>query len=682
MKTPLISPRDQICNRCNLFFSALLVLFLGGLVQSNAQTDNFDSGSLSSAWTKYEFFPQTYTFPNNSNGKALRIQTLPAGGGVPAAAMIAQTNIYTDFYMAFDIVNWDATKDQALVMCGRWTPAGFAGLFEATGMIMNWDVNQDGENVGDRRGGQLQINQIYPGFTANTIAAAELTLELGRSYRFIFKAVGTFYTATVYDTTDLINPLVTIYADDAVYGSGQCGFLSFSRYDDIGTTDVTLDNYYAAAADPNTATLPVIQHSISGTPIVDSRVPAARWSNFVNPATPISFTAKTFTADVINASATKLYLNNVDVSSQLNLPANSSSIAVSLAAGVVQPNTVYSARIELADVSGLKKSTNLFWFDTFTQSLLASGAFKTVEIEDYNYSNGVYQLDPIPVSGIDTNGSLVNGSLDVGGNGLGYFGMTGTPGIDFFKPGGTYRAVFSEYRGTDRAQITQGSYMISTANDEAGDILDFVTNVPPARIHSSQRSQYQAAKVWEYQVKLTSPDDWFNYTRSFANSNYYVMLRCSSLGSTTVHLDQVTSDPTVGSQTTSRLGSFNIGNNIMRLNYRYELLMNGSTPAIIPLSGLKTLRLTIGGTVSKDDRLINLDYLVFIPTANLTPTLGLTKSGGNALVSWPLLPYRLQSASSLTGVWTDVFTSITQSGGINSQSSPATGNKFFRLVYP
>ncbi len=626
MKTPIKHHSSTILKRgCRFAFSriggfscaAIVASLLGSQSQTLAQSDNFDSGALSSAWTKYQFFGQSYTFPNAGAGKALRIQANPVPGAAPAAAAIAQTNIYTDFYVALDLVNW-AVKDQAVVLLGRWTPGGSAGLAEGTGIIMNYDAQQDGENAGDRKGGQLQINNIFPGFAASTLAATEVSLEPGRSYRFVLRGVGTAYSGAVYDHNDLTKPVATVYADDPTYTSGLCGFLSFSRNGTAGTTDVTIDNYYAGATDPNPAPAPVLAHPIAGTPIVSSRVPAARWQNFHNPAAGISFTANTYAADVINASATKLYLNGVDVSSQLVLPANGTTIAVSLPGAALQPNKVYGARIELADTTGLKTSTNTFWFDTFSEAFLASNPVKTIEAEDYNYSNGVYQLDPVPVSGMDTNGALVNGSVDAGGNGLGFFGMTGTAGVDYAKPGGFYNLQLVEYRANDRVQITQGSYL-SPSRDEAGDIQDFLTNLPPLRINDTQRSKYAVSNVLEYQVRLTSPGDWMNYTRSFAPTNYHVYLRCGTFGSTTVYLDQVTTDPTVPRQEQVRWGAFNVGNHIMRLNYQYEQLMYGSSPAVVQLAGTNTLRLTLGGTAIKDERVIVMDYLLLVPTSD-SPT--------------------------------------------------------------
>src|SRR5262249_10172519 len=144
---------------------------------------------------------------------------------------------------------------------------------------------------------------------------------------------------------------------------GACGFLAFSRQGTSGTADVTFDNYYAGATDPNPATGGALAHPVAGTPAVDTRVPAGRWSNFLSPSSAISFTANTYSGNVINAAATKVQLNGVDVSSQLTLSANGPKITVSLPATVLQANQLYAARIVVSDVATTKASTNTFWFD-------------------------------------------------------------------------------------------------------------------------------------------------------------------------------------------------------------------------------------------------------------------------------------------------------------------------------
>ncbi|MBL9175937.1 MAG: hypothetical protein JNL10_20505 [Verrucomicrobiales bacterium] len=592
----------------------MALALMAGTGGALAQSDNFDSGTLGAAWTKYQFFPQKYDFVDSAGGKALRIQAAPVPGAAPAAAAITQSTIYTDFYVALDLVNWQV-NDQAVVLLAQWTPGGDDGLSEGTGIILNYDVAQDGEGANDRKGGQFQINTISPGFNADTKAAADITLEPGHSYRLVFQGVGTAYTGRIYDHQDLTTPLVTIHVEDSTYNQGQCGFLSFSRADTTGVTDVTIDNYFAAASDPNTALAPVLPPPVAGTPTVVSRTPAKRFANFHPAADGIRFQAQTFGSTQIDAAATKLFLNGRDVSTALTpLPPNGTSASFATAAGTLAANTVYAARVELQDTTGAFHSTHTFWFDTFTDAYVGALPVRTIEAEDYNYSDGLFQSGVIAISGIDENGAAV------GSPGNGYFNTMGTPEVDYSKPGGSYHSQLAEYRPEDRVQITQGS-TITSGRDEAGDIADAITTATdPYRIHDTQRSQYRAAKVWEYQVRATSPGDWMNYTREFAAGDYNVYLRCGSFGSTEVNLDQVTSDPKVQNQTTKRLGTFAVSNHIMRLNYAYEPLMADGKPAVLSLSGETTLRLTLAGAAGKDERTVSLDYLLLVPAAKAENT--------------------------------------------------------------
>jgi hypothetical protein len=598
--------------RRTLASAAIASALLGGTSSVQAQSDNFDAASLGSQWAKYQFFAQKYDSVPSGSGRALRIQANPVPGAAPAAAAITQTNVYTDFYVALDVVNW-ANSNQALVLLGQWTPGGADGLTGGTGMIFNYNPAQAGDNPGNRKGGQLQINSISPGFAAATKSVAEMTLEPGRSYRLVFQAVGTIYTGRIYDLSDLTTPIATIKTDDSTYSTGQCGFLSFSRNGTVGVTDVTIDNYVAAATDPNTAPAPAHVHPIAGTPIVVTRTPTARYANLHPAGSGISFQARTFTAGQINAAATKLFLNGTDASGSLApLPANASTVNFSTAAGTLKPNALYSAQIILEDTTGTLKSTNQFWFDTFTDAFLKTAPVLTVEAEDYNYDSGKYLTGVIPVSGIAVD------STQIGGGGVGYYSLIGTPDIDFAKPGGYYSPLLAEYRADDRVQITQGSVLLP-GRREGADIADMVTMAEEVyRIHDTRRSQYAAVNLPEYQVRLTSPGDWMNYTRDFPAGSYNVYLRCGSYGATQVHLEEVTSNPTLGNQTTTRLGTFEISNHVMRLNYLYEPLMSGGSPAVVTLSGTKTLRLAIGGEESRDARLISLDYLVLIPAPAVT----------------------------------------------------------------
>jgi hypothetical protein len=622
-------PRESRTS-CSVFGSisalAASILLLGSQPDATAQSDNFDSGTLSPAWTVYQAIPQSYTFPTVGTGKGLRIQATPVPSfSLPAVAGIAQTNVYNDFYVAVDMVNW-VVEDQAMVLFARFTPGGNFGLDGGMGMILNYDASQAGENPGDRHGGELQINSVTPGFSASTMAACEMTPVPGHSYRLVFKCVGQLYTGQMYDLNDLTTPLVTIQTTDqnSTYASGISGFISYSRNGVVGTTDVTIDNYYAAATDPNLAAAPALMHPIPGTPIVETRVPAGRSQNFHDPASGISFTAKTYTADIINSSATKLMLNGLDVSSQLTLPANGPVITGSLPGSALKPNAVYSASISLADTTGLKTSVNTFWFDTFTESYFATSPIKVIECEDYNYSNGVFQLDPIPVSGMST-----NDGTQYHGHGAGYYDSNdglwltmGTEGVDFHTSQASPNSGWDDYRPNDAVMTGEGIRQ-EIEDDPHPDVQPpWDPSLPTTAYNrpndnTRQRNHINAGtNLTEYLVIRTHAGDWLNYTRAFTSnlSNYFAFLRVGSFGSTTITLGKVTSDPTQPSQTTSDLGTFSIPNQIRKSNFRYiPLLDTNGAGVILNLSGTNTLRLTMGGTAGSDDRVEVLNYLLLVP---------------------------------------------------------------------
>ena len=596
---------------------AVAGLILGGQSLANAQTDNFDSyanvNDMKAAGWILSYLNPALVNPSiagTGTGKGVRLQANPYPGAAPAAIMWYKTNEYADFYMAVDIASWPGTgKDQALVLFGRMTEASTGTVVSdqspasAQGVICNYDASQYGESPTDRKQGQLQINMLGGGFDASTIAAADITLVPGRPYRIIFQGKGLHYTAQAYDWNDLSTPLVTLEADDTVgtATTGACGVLGFSRDGTTGTVDITIDNYYAGAAAPSVAIGSGIVHPVPGTPVVTSRVPSSRWKNFFNPATPISFTANSYSANVIDAAATKFTLNGVDISSKLTVSANGTNISASLPASVLQANNLYSAEIIVSDVGGLKKSTNTFWFDTFSDAFLLSSKVKTIEAEEYNYDYGTYQLDPIHVSGLDTN---LN---QVGGGQVGYYDMVGHAGIDYSNRNVNPDFSFSKFRTADPVRSLSGGLIgIEDGNHP--------TEFDPGS--DNVRSRYAAAGLLEYVICRSEPNEWLNYTRIFAPGTYTAFLRYSSFGTTTNELHRVTSDPTQPDQTSVKLGTFSLANNFRHPNYLYTPLLDDSgEPVLLNLSGTNTIRLAIAGTPGQDVRKAMQNYIMFVQTS-------------------------------------------------------------------
>ncbi|MCX8091204.1 MAG: hypothetical protein N3I86_09805 [Verrucomicrobiae bacterium] len=658
-------------------------------------SDNFDSYSnttqfRAAGWILSAINPAlvTTTFPAVGSGKGVRLQANPVPGAAPAVGVWYRTNEYTDFYVAIDIVDWPGTdKNQAFVLFARMTDNTTGTVTtnmlpqNARGVICNYDASQYGELPGNRRQGQFQINVVNAGFSTITLAISEVTFQPGRSYRIIFKGVGTALVAEAYDMFDLTRPLVRLEADDiSGFTSGACGFVGYSRQGTTGTVDVTYDNYYSGPSDPNVAPAPALAHPEPGTPQVVTRTPSRRYTNFHPVSSGISFNAQIFGGGTINASATKLYLNGVDASSALApFPPNGTNINFSTAPGTLLPNTVYAARIELVDTTGTRRGTNTFWFDTFTDAFLETAPVKTIECEDYNYSNGQYQLDPIPVSGYNTNGAPINGG------GIGYWDLGGVDGVDFDDFRTTPEFPFFEYRQFDLVGTVQGQPEVQDKNfPTVPDGNNFDNGL---RGNDNTRQKYAIHSMREYQVNRTEVGEWLNYTRVFPDTNYLVYLRVSSFGATAVTLEQVTSDPTLPNQTTNTLGVFNIPNQLRRDNYHYvPLRKSDGTPAVLNLAGTNTVRLTMRGTVGEDTRKIYLNYLLFVPWMPYpTPSLNIAPGpGGSVQLSWPLGAYALEASPSLTTpTWTRISSGISQIGTEYVYTVPPSGDmRFFRLVYP
>ena len=594
----------------------LLILAASRPFDASAQSDTFDSYATqadfkAAGWILSSLDPSlvTTTFPPTGTGKGLRIQANPVPPQAPAVGMWYHTNEYADFYMAVDIANWPGTdKNQAAVMFARMTEASTGTVVSdqnpasAQGIICNYDTSQYGENPGDRRQGQFQINTVGAGFDANTLASADITFVPGRAYRLIFKGAAFHYTAQAFDYNDLTTPLVTIEADDASMASskGACGILAYSRQGNTGIADLTFDNYYVGTNSPNPAPGSILAHPIAGTPAVDTRIPASRWKNFFNPATPISFTANTYSTNPINALATKFHLNGVDLSAKLSLSDNATNLSGSLPASVLSSNALYSAEIIVTDISGTRSSTNTFWFDTFSDAYLRSASVKTVEVEEYNYNGGVFQLDPIRVSGLDTN------LLQVNGLGIGYYDLAGTAGIDYSNHNTTPDPNFNKFRTTDPVRTLNGGLLgVQDANH--------LTEYDPSS--DNVRSQHGLSNLLEYVVANTEPGEWLDYTRKFDPAFYTVFLRYSSFGATTNELHLVTSDPAQPGQTTVKLGAFALANNMRFPDYLYAPLLDDSgATALVNLAGTNTLRLQIARTPGQDNRKAMLNYIMLVQT--------------------------------------------------------------------
>ena len=214
-------------------------LLAGSVSSAIAQvlSDDFNDGN-DAGWTRYDTigshpaFPDqgTWTFP--SSGYRLQAAASPAPGAVgPARIGSLRPEVYSDFYIAVDVLSWDESLDQSFGPFARLTDVG---LGTTKGYVMTYQVR-----------GEAAERSVVSG-------GNDVTLVPGKSYRFAFIGKGALLTARVYELPDTTTPIVEVSGTDTEpYTSGVTGLLV---YDNSSTAsapaDATFDNYFTSDVEP------------------------------------------------------------------------------------------------------------------------------------------------------------------------------------------------------------------------------------------------------------------------------------------------------------------------------------------------------------------------------------------------------------------------------------------------
>jgi hypothetical protein len=620
---------------------------------SQAQTDNFNSGTLGPNWATSisANFPGTISFPSDPfGGKAIRLVATnctltpppyPQDESAYTARVLAwrTDRLYTNFYVAVDILGWDTSieSDTNAPLIGLMAravnvvrdpsvPVGWPDC-----MILFLNYNRFGGTGGGTRG-VIDMGHLKDGGTAsvfNTLGVqAECTLKPGHSYRMVFTGTNmldylgnpsSVYWGRVYDLQDLTHPLVAITCPDPYPGfdptapwetPGYSGIASVAdgihRSDDhtfinYTTTDVTFDNFVAAEYPPASVSFPGTTNGEAGLPQVINRTPAS-YSNFYAPAGGISFTATTLGGG--NVTSVKLFLNGLDVSSGLTISPLSNSRTVTFPGSGLTSNRVYDARIELANAAS-QKTTNIWTFDTFSDAYLAStNLCKIIECEEFDFNGGQFIDNPVP-SGWPTNVTFYNdantvpypwaGATNQDGASPPYTsyvnkGTTNDLGVDYWDvEGHNYQKTWYEadfrplYLPNDPPTDESAGHSPGTTQGAFYSVVDYLGWWFPGnigqnekRVFDTQRQKYVnvSTNIQEYLLERLEGGEWYNYTRTFASSNYYnVYLRHGSEYNVQLSLSQIGPGPT-----TNKLGEFYTTAAMVTWNYCYTPLMTLVTP--------------------------------------------------------------------------------------------------------
>ncbi|MDC0325461.1 hypothetical protein OAM01_01760 [bacterium] len=580
----------------SFFFAALFSFLIPLIATAQVQQDSFDDGN-DEGWARFSALDvvgasSIFSFPESpGDGHAYRLQSpapaVDAAG--PARSFTSLPQVYSDFYAAVDVLDWNNEVNQAFGMIFR---ADNIGLGQTTGYVMNYDPQQ---SSGAR--GQIQFNIVTNEADQGTIGAADISLEPGHDYRFVMTAEGETFRAWVYDHLDLTAPIVSYFGVNDLYANGSIGVFNFYRGGDatdpeLGIADSTFDNFYSAPESPESLG-DSVWYGFTNEPYIATLSPVNR-ATYQNAADGLRFSA-ILPEGMEGAPAFRLSLNGRDVTADVSVEVNEQVLNGSYEG--LEANRVFDAVVELPDNTHVSRTE--WTFDTFNQDFLVSDEAFVIEVEDYNFDGGQYINNPDP-SGITEVGQAVNAAT-------GYLDQSGLPDVDFFDyettPG---PEEFAALRNFDPVRTQAGSSETGSGEEFSG---------PDPAVNDVIRDIYANLDLPEYQVTDNEGGEWLNYTRDFPAGEYNIYLRAAGRATQEIHLDEVTSDPSSPDQNTQRVGTFTFPNMGMKFNYRFVPLKDAEGAMVrLTLGGIKTLRLTIGQ--GREDRINDttaLNYLLLAP---------------------------------------------------------------------
>jgi hypothetical protein len=592
----LMKSKTNSQGQVSFFFTALFSILMSLNATAQVQLDSFDDGN-DEGWERFSALDvvgasSVFSFPESpGGGHAYRLQSpapaVDAAG--PARSFTNLPQVYTNFYAAVDVMDWDNEVNQAFGMFFR---ADNIGLGQTTGYVMNYDPQQAS---GAR--GQIQFNIVTNEADQGTIGAADISLEPGHDYRFVMTAEGETFRGWVYDHLDLTTPLVTYFGVNDLYANGKIGVFNFYRGGDatdpdLGIADSTFDYFYSAPESPDSLGNSV-WYGFTSEPHVTTLSPTNR-ATYQNAADGLKFSVM-LPDGMEEVPAFRLSLNDLDVTENVSVEMDAQGLIGSYDG--LEANRVFDAVIEFPDNTHVSRTE--WTFDTFDQNFLMSDEAFVIEVEDYNFDGGQYINNPDP-SGITEAGQAVNAAT-------GYLDQSGLPDVDFFdyetSPG---PEEFAALRNFDPVRTQAGSSETGSGEEFSG---------PDPAVNDVVRDIYSNLDLPEYQVTDNEGGEWLNYTRNFPAGEYNIYLRAAGRATQEIHLDEVIGDPSIPAQNTQRLGTFMLPNMGMKFNYRFVPLKDAEGAMTrLTLDGVKTLRLTIGE--GREDRVNDttvLNYILLAP---------------------------------------------------------------------
>jgi hypothetical protein len=342
-------------------------------------------------------------------------------------------------------------------------------------------------------------------------------------------------------------------------------------------------------------------------------------------ATQFTFSVVTTQGPGVGTNGITITVNGVDRTGDLTISGTDTNRQGALP-GLVA-NRIYQARVRVTDLGGMPANYTVD-FDTFSRTNF------TIEAEDFNFDAGQF-LDTIVLSsafGADN-----------------YRERDGVQDID-------HNELSTDPAGS-RHDYRSGSLV---GTEETGDALR----------QKFLDAQANDPGVTDYNVTGVAVGEWLNYTRTFPAGNYNIYGRFAygeDGAPFEATMDRL-SRATTSNQTLTPLGVFKgIGHHAQEYSY-VPLTDAQGNPLSVNLGGIETLRATLtqGG--------FNANFYMWVPAQAVRPTLNVTKSGTNLVISWTGSGFTLESTDRLGASWSPV---TNQSNPF--PVTPSEAMRFYRL---
>jgi hypothetical protein len=219
--------------------------------------DPLTSPSDTNGWSQFVDYGVSASFTITNGGYRLQSGAGGVFGSYPGAFAVGL--IYTNFQASVDLIDWDRRPYPANLgnICifarGSGLLAADQPYGEQNGYLFSLqpgDTNNDGIGV-------LRITRVDLGVTASNEAYLALPIDTNAQYRIVLNGSGSLLTGSVFNLTNLTQPLGIIKLTDTNYPSGAVGIAAFDGAAALELTppvylpvDLTVNNFQVGPPSP------------------------------------------------------------------------------------------------------------------------------------------------------------------------------------------------------------------------------------------------------------------------------------------------------------------------------------------------------------------------------------------------------------------------------------------------